>query len=221
MTQNNNPAGIFGRLVNDMLEDALNSGQKPGPGLFDMFAKPAAPKAPAAADEAPQTEAKDTPKPASPFPNFDLNTVLADVLKETAPLRQKAQGFFEKAENPFVFTSEFKVAHVPPMDAFLTEDSIEYRFAAAGITAEGVEAELDGDRLTITLTLPEATTEGTVLNREIWAGKSTETFVVPTENEEGLKREIDEENIKASVKDGLVSIVVPFKERIKTKITVS
>lgn len=217
MTQNETPkpADFLG-MFNDMLEGAFAPGNKPT-GLFDIFAAPA-PKP--AAKDAPESEGKDAP--ASPFPNFDMSTVLEDVLNETAPLRKKAKAFFEKSEDAVpTFLFNLNDCKHPPLNVYLTEDSIEYRFAAAGITAEGVEAELDGDRLTVTLTLEDESTEAEVLNREIWSGVSKETFVIPTENKEGLKREIDEENIKASVKEGLVSIVVPFKERIKTKITVS
>lgn len=226
MTQNSNPnPANFLNIINDALEGALNTSgtAKPGPGLFDIFTK-------AAASEAPQPEnvdpeAKQAPKASpSPFPNFDMSTLLDDLIKETGPLRKKAQGLFDKvadAEPPVFFTGCAKAFPVPPMDIFLKEDNVEFRFGVPGATAESVEAELDGDRLTVTIDVPSVETEGEVLNREIWAGKSKETFVIPTENEEGLKREVDEENIKASVKDGLVSIVVPFKERVKTKITVS
>lgn len=227
MTQNSNPnPANFLSFLNDTLEGALHASTttpKTGPGLFDLFAKTMTPEAPASENGA--SEAKDAPKaPHSPFPNFDISTVLEDLMKETAPIRKKAQGFFEKvadADEPVLFTGRVKTYRVPPMDVFLAEDSVEFRFGVPGVTAENVDAELDGDRLTITIKVPSVETEGEVLTREIWSGESKETFVIPTENEEGLKREVDEENIKASVKDGLVSIVVPFKERVKTKITIS
>lgn len=203
------------------------------------FPKPAPKPAPTASatgtPSAPKAEAPKHAADEAPFGGVDLSGVIEDVVAF-------GQGAFhglgnllgfgdEKGEPLFTapdFTHVFKANSAPPLDIVSRENSVEYRFAVAGVKPENVSVELDGELLTVTINTPKngaEKEEGKPAERyvvqEIWSGNWSSEFAVPAVNKSGQKLEIDEEAVKATVKDGLVSVLVPFKERVKTKITIS
>lgn len=199
-------------------------------------AKPEAPKASTGAAETPSAPKPDAPKHAEPVPSIDLGEVIDDVkatvtgtihgignLLGIGP--DSVPGF--APANP-IFNHAFKGDSAPPLDIVSRENSIEYRFAVAGVKPENVAVELDAELLTVTINTPKngriSKNEESLVDylvQEIWSGNWSSEFELPTVNSKGQKIEIDEEAISATVKDGLVSVVVPFKERVKTKITIS
>lgn len=193
-------------------------------------AAPSAPKADAPKDEAPKHAADE-----APFGGVDLPSVIEEVVafgQGTLHGLGNMLGFGDEKGEPLFtapdFTHVFKANAAPPLDIVSTENSIEYRFAVAGVKPENVAVELDGELLTVTINTPKngAVKEGETVSeryvvQEIWSGNWSSEFAVPAVNKAGQKLEIDEEAVKATVKDGLVSVLVPFKERIKTKIAVS
>lgn len=201
---------------------------KPAP-TASAAGTPSAPKPEAPKDETPKHAADDVP-----FGGIDLSGVIEDVVafgQGTFHGLGNMLGFGDQHEPLFTapdFTHVFKGNSAPPLDIISHENGIEYRFAVAGVKPENVSVELDGELLTVTINTPKNVTEkvdGKVVSaylvQEIWSGNWSNEFTLPAVNKDGLKVEIDEENIKASVKDGLVSILVPFKERVKTKIAIS
>lgn len=219
---------------------AAANAPRPRPEAFPKPA-PAAQKAPQAAptDSAPKTEApkEDAPKHVAdevPFGGIDLPSVIEDVVafgQGTFHGLSNMLGFGDQGATPFAgpdFIHVFKANTAPPVDILSRENSVEYRFAVAGVKPENVSVELDAEILTVTINTPKnapVTEDGKIvasyLVQEIWSGNWSSEFAVPAVNKDGHKVEIDEENVKATVKDGLVSVLVPFKERIKTKISVS
>lgn len=202
--------------------------------------KPSAPFASATGSPyIPKTEAPkdETPKHAAdevPFGGVDLSAVIEDVVafgQGTFHGLSNMLGFGGQGDTPFTapdFSHVFKGNSAPPVDILSRENSVEYRFAVAGVKPENVSVELDGELLTVTINTPKNGAEKAedapavkYLVQEIWSGNWSSEFSIPAVNKDGQKVEIDEENIVATVKDGLVSVVVPFKERIKTKISVS
>lgn len=186
----------------------------------------------------PTAEAKPEPKKEeevsaadAPFGGIDLPHMIDEVIafgQGTAAGFGKMLGFGDQPFEAPEFTHIFKGNSAPPTDVVSRAESIEYRFAVAGIKPEQVSIELDDTELTVTINTPKnggisngETPVVKYLIHEIWSGNWSSTFEIPTHNAKGEKREIDEDSIKATVENGLVSILVPFKERVKTKITVS
>lgn len=201
-----------------------------------QFQKPQAQEQ-ASAEPKPQPQPETKPEPApeasdAPFGGIDLPHVIDEVIafgQGTAAGFGKLLGF--GGELPFEapeFTHAFKGNSAPPTDVVERANALEYRFAVAGVKPEQVSVEIVAEDLTVTINTPK---NGGISNgdtplvkylvQEIWSGNWSSTFRIPTVNAAGQKQEIDEENISATVKDGLITVVVPFKERVKTKITIS
>lgn len=238
-------------LVDSFFAQAENLVRSAGAAAKSASApRPEAPKPSPAAQATPKpeapsasaTEAPAAPKPAHKasqheapsIPLADLPAILEDVVafgQGTFHGLGNMFGFGTPGEPLFTapdFTHVFKGNSAPPVDIVSRENSIEYRFAVAGVKPENVSVELDGELLTVTINTPknvsvaeEGQPVAQFLVQEIWSGNWSSEFVVPAINKDGHKVEIDEENVKATVKDGLVTVLVPFKERIKTKISVS
>lgn len=203
----------------------------------NKFSKPtpaetAAPKPETASEAKPEPKKEEEVSAAdAPFNGLDLPHMIDEVIafgQGTAAGLGKMLGFGDQPFEAPEFTHLFKANSAPPTDVVSRAESIEYRFAVAGVKPEQVSVELDDTELTVTINTPK---NGGISNgdtpvvkylvHEIWSGNWQDTFQIPTHNATGEKREIDEENIKATVQDGLVSILVPFKERVKTKIVIS
>lgn len=185
----------------------------------NKFSKPEAPK-----ENVSEPTAQD-----APFGGIDLPGVIEDVVafgQGTFHGLGDMLGFGGHGQAPFAgpdFVHAFKGNSAPPVDIISRANSVEYRLAVAGVKPENVSVELDGELLTIIVNTPKNldTDEAQFVVQEIWSGNWEKKFNLPAINKDGQKVEIDEEGVKASVKDGLVSVLVPFKERVKTKITVS
>jgi HSP20 family molecular chaperone IbpA len=236
-------AGGFFRTVDGLVTPQSTARRvQEGQTSYDPFNKnqfgkktDAAPEASAPKPDA-TADAKPEPKPEAsaseaPFGGLDLPHMIDEVIafgQGTAAGFGKMLGFGDQPFDVPEFTHVFKGNSAPPTDVVARAESIEYRFAVAGVKPEQVSVELDDTELTVTINTPKnggisngETPVVKYLVHEIWSGNWQSTFQIPTHNATGEKREIDEENIKATVQDGLVSILVPFKERVKTKIVVS
>ena len=115
--------------------------------------------------------------------------------------KQELQTGSESTRNVPVF--------VPPVDIFETENELTLLADMPGVPIEQVSIDLDDDRLTIqgSATLENGT--GAELLREYATGDYYRQFT--------LSSKIDREKIEASMKDGVLKVVLPKSEVAKPR----
>lgn len=192
---------------------------------------------PFAMHSTPQPERKPQPSPVDGILNPILDLIqkgagefhdfITDTKpKETEPENTPKHSAPEPEKKPTVKRVD---GAVPPMDIVDYKNRVEFRFAIAGLAREHINVELEDETLTILINPPAEDEEGTYLVRSIWTcDKPTErdelsyqkSFLIPTRDNTGRHREIDEGGIQATVKDGLFTVSIPFKGVQKTKITI-
>jgi HSP20 family protein len=102
---------------------------------------------------------------------------------------------------------------VPAVDIFETEHELTLVADMPGVPIESVDIDLDGEQLTIRGTIPRPEENGRVLLREYAIGDYYRQF--------GLSSDIDRAKIQASMKEGVLKLVLPKAEAAKPrKITV-
>lgn len=89
---------------------------------------------------------------------------------------------------------------IPAVDVYEKKEEVVLVADLPGVTEKGLEVTLDMDQLTIS----GKTVEG---NYESYAYERTFT----------LSDRVDKSGIKASVKDGVLTLAVPYAEEAKTK----
>lgn len=98
---------------------------------------------------------------------------------------------------------------VPAVDIFESADELTLLADMPGVPIENVEIDLDNDQLTIKGTAAGGEEEGTVLLREYSVGDYYRQFT--------LSNVIDRERIQASMKDGVLKVVLPKAEAAKPR----
>jgi HSP20 family protein len=102
---------------------------------------------------------------------------------------------------------------VPAVDIYESENALTLLADMPGVPIENVDIDLDSDQLTIRGGIPQAEESGKVIFREYTAGDYHRQFT--------LSSDIDREKIQASMKDGVLKLVLPKAEAAKPrKITV-
>ncbi len=102
---------------------------------------------------------------------------------------------------------------IPAVDIYESENSLTLVADMPGVPLENVDIDLDSDQLTIRGTVPQEEEDGKVLFREYTVGDYYRQFT--------LSNDIDREKIQASMKNGVLRLVLPKAEAAKPrKITV-
>jgi HSP20 family protein len=100
--------------------------------------------------------------------------------------------------------------YVPPTDIYETDHEIYVAADMPGVNADGVTVELEGRTLTITGTPAAQTPEGgEALRTEYRPGGYTRAFTVSDA--------IERDKIRASMRDGVLTLVLPKAAPAKTK----
>ncbi len=102
---------------------------------------------------------------------------------------------------------------VPVVDIYESENALTLLADMPGVPIENVDIDLDSDQLTIRGRLPQTEGTGKAIFREYTAGDYHRQFT--------LSSDIDREKIQASMRDGVLKLVLPKAEAAKPrKITV-
>ncbi|NPA15128.1 MAG: Hsp20/alpha crystallin family protein [Deferribacteres bacterium] len=133
-----------------------------------------------------------------------------DPLKELAGLRSQMDRIFESLLGEE--GEEIKRgAWVPPVDIYETEDEIVIKAEVPGVKQEDIEIKIEDDTLIIRGEKKfERDVEKERYHRaERIYGVFQRTFILP--------KTVDKEKIKASLKNGVLTIILPKKEEVKPK----
>ena len=93
---------------------------------------------------------------------------------------------------------------IPAVDIYESESELTLVADMPGVPLEKVDIDLDGEQITIRGTVPETDESGRVLLREYTVGDYYRQFT--------LSNDIDREKIQASMKDGVLKLVLPKAE---------
>lgn len=156
--------------------------------------------------------ANEARSPKEKAPEFDIRSHIDN-------FAAKGQGFFESFNVPGIFDEKAEaVEFTPAVDVLESETDVTYLVGAPGVHQDEVEVELEDAKLTISIhsgniILAEQPTRN-------WKGGSwSQSFNIPTGDAESPKK-IDEENISATVANGLITVKVSYKAPVVTKIKV-
>jgi HSP20 family protein len=116
----------------------------------------------------------------------------------------------EKMEAPATGESTRDVpVFVPAVDIYESENSLTLVADMPGVPLEKIDIDLDSDQLTIRGTVPKWEGKGKVLFQEYAYGDYYRQFT--------LSSDIDREKIQASMKDGVLKLVLPKAEAAKPR----
>lgn len=102
---------------------------------------------------------------------------------------------------------------VPAVDIYESENELVLLADMPGVPMENVEIDLDNDELTIRGVIPTVETRGSVILKEYSVGDYYRQFT--------LSNVVDQGRIEATMKDGVLRLVLPKAEAAKPrKITV-
>ncbi len=133
-----------------------------------------------------------------------------DPLKELATLRSQMDRIFESLlgeEGEEIKRGSW----VPPVDIYETEDEIVIKAEVPGVKQEDIEIKIEDDTLIIRGEKKfERDEEKEKYHRaERIYGAFQRSFILP--------KTVDKERIKASLKNGVLTIILPKKEEVKPK----
>lgn len=117
------------------------------------------------------------------------------------PEKKEVQTSAESTRNAPVF--------VPAVDILETGHDLTLLADMPGVPIEKVDIDLEGDQLTIRGSVPQQDGAGTVLLREYAVGDYYRQFT--------LSSDIDREKIQATMKDGVLKLVLPKAEAAKPR----
>ena len=98
---------------------------------------------------------------------------------------------------------------VPPVDIYESQNALTLLADMPGVPIENIDIDLDSDQLTIRGKISETEENGKVIFREYAAGDYYRQFT--------LSSDIDREKIQASMKDGVLKLVLPKGEAAKPR----
>ncbi len=102
---------------------------------------------------------------------------------------------------------------VPAVDIYESENALTLLADMPGVPIDKVDIDLDSDQLTIRGAVPQQEEKGKVIFKEFTVGDYYRQFT--------LSSDIDRSKIQASIKDGVLKLVLPKAEAAKPrKITV-
>ncbi|BAT72011.1 HSP20 family protein [Thermosulfidibacter takaii ABI70S6] len=132
-----------------------------------------------------------------------------DPFKELTSLKTQMDKIFESllGESEDIKSGSW----VPPVDIYETENEIVIKAEVPGVTLNDIEIKLEDDTLVIRgeKKFERDMEKETYHRAERVYGKFQRSFVIP--------KTIDKEKIKASLKHGVLTIVLPKKEEVKPK----
>ncbi len=117
------------------------------------------------------------------------------------PEKKEVQSGAESTRNAPVF--------IPAVDILETEHELSLLADMPGVPIENVDIDLEGDQLTIRGTVPRQDGPGRVLLKEYAVGDYYRQFT--------LSNDIDREKIQATIKDGVLKLVLPKSEAVKPR----
>ena len=117
------------------------------------------------------------------------------------PEKKEVQTGAESTRNVPVF--------IPAVDIYETDHELTLMADMPGVPIENVDIDLEGEQLTIRGVMPESDGAGRVLLREYAVGDYYRQFT--------LSNDIDREKIQASMKDGVLKLVLPKAEAAKPR----
>ncbi len=121
------------------------------------------------------------------------------------PEKKEVKSTAESTRNVPVF--------VPAVDIYESEQELTLLADMPGVSPDTVDIDLNGEQLTIRGTVPADGENGKMIFREYTVGDYYRQFT--------LSNDIDREKIQASIKDGVLRLVLPKAEAAKPrKITV-
>ncbi len=98
---------------------------------------------------------------------------------------------------------------IPPVDIYESEGALTLVADMPGVPLDNIDIDLDADQLTIRGTVPLEEENGKVLFREYTVGDYYRQFT--------LSSDIDREKIQASMKNGVLKLVLPKAEAAKPR----
>jgi len=101
------------------------------------------------------------------------------------------------------------VTYSPAVDIFETEDALTLLADLPGVTKESLDIDLDDRRLTITGLVQQAESRFRPIYTEYGVGGFSRSFE--------LGDTIDRKGISASLKDGVLTLVLPKADRLKPR----
>ncbi len=117
------------------------------------------------------------------------------------PEKKEVQSSAEGTRNVPVF--------IPAVDIYETEQELTLMADMPGVPIESVDINLEGEQLTIRGAVPQSDGVGRILLREYAVGDYYRQFT--------LSNDIDREKIQASMKDGVLKLVLPKAEAAKPR----
>jgi HSP20 family protein len=98
---------------------------------------------------------------------------------------------------------------VPPVDIYESQNALTLLADMPGVPIENIDIDLDSDQLTIRGKISETQESGKVIFREYAVGDYYRQFT--------LSSDIDRTKIQASMKDGVLKLVLPKGEAAKPR----
>jgi HSP20 family protein len=117
------------------------------------------------------------------------------------PEKKEVQSSAEGTRNVPVF--------IPAVDIYETEQELTLMADMPGVPIESVDINLEGEQLTIRGAVPQSDGVGRILLKEYAVGDYYRQFT--------LSNDIDREKIQASMKDGVLKLVLPKAEAAKPR----
>ncbi len=98
---------------------------------------------------------------------------------------------------------------IPAVDIYESEHELTLLADMPGVASDKVEIDLNGEQLTIRGTVPTNHESGKMIFREYSVGDYYRQFT--------LSSDVDREKIRASIKDGVLKLVLPKAEAAKPR----
>ena len=117
------------------------------------------------------------------------------------PEKKEVKSTAENTRNVPVF--------IPAVDIYESEHELTLLADMPGVAQDRLDIDLDGEKLTIRGTVPNDDRSGKVLFKEYSVGDYYRQFT--------LSSDIDREKIQASIKDGVLKLVLPKAEAAKPR----
>lgn len=105
-------------------------------------------------------------------------------------------------------TRDFPV-FIPAVDIYESENALTLLADMPGVPIDKIDIDLDSDQLTIRGTVPQQELKGKVIFKEFTYGDYYRQFT--------LSSDIDRGKIEASIKEGVLKLVLPKAEAAKPK----
>lgn len=102
-----------------------------------------------------------------------------------------------------------KPVFVPAVDIYESEASLTLVLDMPGVGIEGVSIDIENDQLSIRGTVPNGTSDGSMVLHEYSVGDYYRQF--------SLSNAIDRSKIEATMKDGVLRMVLPKADAVKPR----